>query len=402
MTAANLTALSRYKQTLNVMGPIAKKLAKMVKLSNNRYINKHGDAYNRMAKRETMTHAQLNKLRTQAFNKNPKHLVKYAIPYVGPDRPNNALMKKLKLKNSNIFRAGRNWNGYTTTAQKKVYYNKNGELYYIRLNGVKHKLTAALQPEYVVDPDSRNLRQLKRLAGQVNPNFPRSAIPPASPPPRRSSPNLLENIMTQIYTGGRGANVNATRYTNLEKNVLAKRLSGSINYFKQQRNTKKAEAAQHREALRAPGLTNAQKQQLRNRAAAANERVGYFDDAVLSYTRGLRAVKPLTGVVTPRARAMPNTPNRYTPAGANVTENLAYANLVRPHLVVKTPGIGTIYLNPNTFRGLVKNSARVNVAPANVRNWLRMARRNFPNEKLFRHPLAPKNVTASHIRFSRA
>jgi hypothetical protein len=30
-----------------------------------------------------------------------------------------------------------------------------------------------------------------------------------------------------------------------------------------------------------------------------------------------------------------------------------------------------------------------------------MARRNFPNEALFRHPLAAKNVTASQIRFSK-
>ena len=49
----------------------------------------------------------------------------------------------------------------------------------------------------------------------------------------------------------------------------------------------------------------------------------------------------------------------------------------------------------------MKNASRVIIAPANVRNWLRMARRNFPNEPLFRHPLAPKNVTASHIRFSK-
>jgi hypothetical protein len=98
---------------------------------------------------------------------------------------------------------------------------------------------------------------------------------------------------------------------------------------------------------------------------------------------------------------MPNTPNRYTPAPANVTNNAVFANLNRPHLVVKTPGVGTIYLNPNSFAGYMKNASRVIIAPANVRNWLRMARRNFPNEPLFRHPLAPKNVTARHIRISR-
>jgi hypothetical protein len=219
---------------------------------------------------------------------------------------------------------------------------------------------------------------------------------------RRSSPQLLENMMNRIYNGGRGSNINASMYTNAERNALARRLGVAVAHLKQMRNTKKAEAAKHRENLRANGLSNANKQSLRNRAAAANERVGYYNDAVRAYSRGLRAVKPLTGAVTPRARAMPATPNRYTPAPANVENNAIYMPLNRPHLVVKTPGAGTIYLNPNTFTGYLKNSARVNLPVANVRNWLRMARRDFPNEALFRHPLAAKNVTASHIRFSRA
>jgi hypothetical protein len=91
----------------------------------------------------------------------------------------------------------------------------------------------------------------------------------------------------------------------------------------------------------------------------------------------------------------------HTPAPDNVNVNAIYIPLIRPHLVVKTPGAGTIYLKPNTFTGFMRNAGRVNIAPANVRNWLRMARRNFPNEALFRHPLAAKNVTARHIRFSK-
>jgi len=218
---------------------------------------------------------------------------------------------------------------------------------------------------------------------------------------RRSSPELLANMMNQIYIGGRDRNINAGRYTNAEKNVLARRITLLIKLFKRERDAKKMEAMQHRAILQAPGLTNTQKQTHRNQAAAANERVGYYDDSVRAYTRGLRAVKPLTGAVTPRARAIPATPNRYTPAPANVENNAIYMPLNRPHLVVKTPGAGTIYLNPNTLTGFLKNSARVTVAPANLRDWLRMARRDFPNEALFRHPLAAKNVTASHIRFSR-
>jgi hypothetical protein len=275
-------------------------------------------------------------------------------------------------------------------------------LYFLALNGRKNSVILAPNA-YRIEGGSRNMRQTKRLIGMSHANYPRNAIPPASPEVRRSSPELLANMMNQIYVGGRGGNVNAGRYTNAEKNVLARRLTGSIDYFKRQRDAKKEEAARAREMIRTSvWFTNAEKQFHRNKATAANERVGYYDDAVRAYTRGLRAVKPLTGAVTPRARAMPNTPNRATPAPANVNVNAIYMPLNKPHLVVKTPGAGTIYLNPNTFTGFMKNAGRVTIAPANVRNWLRMARRDFPNEALFRHPLAAKNVTASQIRFSRA
>lgn len=381
---------------------VAKKLAKFLKLSNTEYISKNGELYNNRARVKWGVSAhRYNTAATQAFNTNPKFLKKSAIPYVGRNRPNEALKKKHKLKNSTVFRIGKTLSGSNTGVQKKVYFNKYGHLFYLTLNGRKNWVTQAPNAYRIMG--GSNMRQLKRLIGMSHANYPRTAIPPATPEARRSSPALLENMMNQIYSGGRGRNVNAGRYTNAEKNVLARRLTGSIDYFKQQRNKKKADAAGEREILRtSTWFTNAEKQFHRNQAAAANERVGYFDDAVRAYTRGLRAVKPLTGAVTPRARAMAATPNRSTPAPANVTENVIYMPLNKPHLVVKTPGAGTIYLNPNTFTGYLKNSARVNLPVANVRNWLRTARRNFPNEPLFRHPLAAKNVTASHIRFSRA
>ena len=414
LTLANWTALDKYRNTLTYLrsreraeAALAKKLSKFLKLSNNEYIDKNGLLYNSKATvKSTLQHQEYNNAAVRAFNKSPKFLQKGVIPYINAHRPNQHLMTKLKLKNSTLLQQGKTYYGLNTGVYKKVYFNKNGDLYYISLNGRKHKVDDPVtRTYYSLHGKPNELRKLKRLVGRARPNYPRGAIPPDSPPPvlpRRTSPELLENMMNQIYNGGRGSNINARRYTNVERNVLARRLGESLAYFKQQRNTKKAEAAQHRATLRAPGLTNAQKQTHRNRAAAANERVGYYDDAVRAYTRGLRSVKPLTGAVTPRARAMPNTPNRATPAPANVNVNAIYMPLNKPHLVVKTPGAGTIYLNPNTFTGFMKNAGRVNIAPANVRNWLRMARRDFPNEALFRHPLAAKNVTARHIRFSRA
>ena len=420
MTNANWRALGQYKNTLNyraragraaapaaaaatrAAAALAKRLSKMLKIGNNEYINKYGTLYNGQARMKTgLGYEIFNNAKVRAFNKDPKFLQRYSIPYVSNGRPNQNLMAKLKLKNTTLLRAGKAFDGQNIRAFKKIYFNKKGDLYYIRLNGKKHKVDATGTHGHYAITNAKNVRSLKRAIGLILPNYPLSAIPPASPAPRRSSPELLNNMLNQIYVGGRGSNINAGRYTNAEKNVLVKRLSDSIRYFKEHRNAKKEEAIAERTIARNPSVSTSLRSEARAKAAAANERVMYYDDAVLSYTRGLRAVKPLTGVVTPRARAMPNTPNRFTPAPANVTENMAYANLNRPHLVVKTPGVGIIYLSPNTFRGLVKNSARVNIAPGNVRNWLRMARRNFPDERLFRHPLAPKNVTASHIRFSR-
>jgi len=380
---------------------LAKRLSTMLKLSNTEYINKYGSVYNSQAKMKLgLSFKNYNNAKTRAFNKDPKFLQRYSIPYVSKGRPNQNLMAKLKLKNTTLL----SYNGHNNIGvpvPKKIYFSKQGNLYYIRLNVKKHRIDDLSTHTHYAVRNAKEMRRLKRLVGMVQMSYPRGAIPPASPEPRRSSPELLANMMNQIYMGGRGANVNAGRYTTVERGVLAKRLGVSIAYFKQQRNAKKLEATQRRTSLQASGISNAMKQQLRNQAAAANERVGYYDDAVRAYTRGLRAVKPLTGAVTPRARAMPATPNRATPAPANVNVNAIYMPLNRPHLVVKTPGAGTIYLNPNTFTGFMKNAGRVTIAPANVRNWLRTARREFPNEPLFRHPLAAKNVTANHIRFSR-
>jgi hypothetical protein len=354
---------------------LAKNLAKMMKLSNTEYISKNGGVYNNQARIRTgVSPRRYNNARTSAFNKDPQFLQKSVIPYIGRNRPNEAFMKKRKLKNSTVLRNGKRWNGEHTGVHKKIYFNRYGHLSYLTLNGRKIEVVKLQNPNYYIRNGSINLRQLKRLIGMSTANYPRGAIPPATPEVRRTSPELLANMMNQIYVGGRGGNVNAGRYTNAERNVLTRRLTESIDYFKRQRDSRKSDTIIIRAGLQAPSLTNALRETLRKQLAVATERFGYFDDAIRAYTRGLRAVKPLTGAVTPRARAMPNTPNRYTPAPANVENNAIYMPLNRPHLVVKVPGAGTIYLNPNTFTGYLRNSARVTVAPANVRNWLRTAR----------------------------
>jgi hypothetical protein len=384
-------------------GGVSKKVAKYMKIDENKYISRYGDLYNKKGKRRFNSISDVNAHKRQVYTRDPKYLFKPAIPFIKNE--NFApFLKKLKLKNGKVEIQARNF----PTWRSRVFYNKNGELHYVTLNGRKNKATSTLS--YYMKMNPKIERSVKRSIGRrMNTNYPRGAIPPNSPnapvPERapRNSPTLLENMMNRIYIGGRGANINASVYTTAERDKLIRRLTSSIQYFKSQRDIKKGEASNARVVIRATALPETVRARARTVANAANERVGYFDDAVRAYTRGLRALKPLSGVVTPRARAMPATPNRFTPAPASENTNAIYMPLEHPHLVVKIPGVRQIYLNPNTFRGLVKNSARVNIPEANVRNWLRTARRNFPDETLFRHPLASsKNVTASHIRFSRS
>ena len=93
MANANWHALDRYKQTLNYSEPLRKKLAKFLKLSNTEYISKNGELYNNRARvKWGVSPQRYNQAATYAFNKDPKFLKKSAIPFVGRNRPNDALM----------------------------------------------------------------------------------------------------------------------------------------------------------------------------------------------------------------------------------------------------------------------------------------------------------------------
>lgn len=206
---------------------------------------------------------------------------------------------------------------------------------------------------------------------------------------RHTSPALMNMLMNRIFGGGRGANVNVSNLSVTEKVRLAHRIRGQIQAAIQARNNKQREA------------NNARARRDTQAAAAAMERVGFYDDYARAMFRGLRAVEPLSGQVkNPRITAA--TPNRYTPGGPGEENVVLMGELEKPHIVIKVPGTQTLYLNPNSLIGMIKNGTGANIAPRNLRDWLRMARRNFPNEPLFRHYISRnKNVSARHIRFSR-
>lgn len=380
--------------------PPHKKVAKMMRIGN-KWISKSGTIYRKSGEVHTYglsgQFKHVINTRREAYTRDPKYLYKSVVPFLR--RENRNAGTKLKLTKAPYSLHPNN----EPNLLAQVFYNKNGHLYYVTMNNRKVKVTNASWPFRIYNMSV--YRRTQRTIGTLDNRYPRSAIPPVTPPRERearSSPVLVNNMMNQIYEGGRGSNINATRYTPTEREILIRRLSRSIQYFKERRDEKKTEAAHERKKASNRRIAVSTREKRLKAASAANERVGYYDDAVRAYTRGLRALKPLTGNVPASVRRMRATPNRSTPAPASEDFNAIYMPLEKPHLVVKTPGVGAIYLNPNSFRGLVKNAARVNIPEANVRDWLRMARRNFPNEPLFRHPIATsKNVTASHIRFSR-
>jgi hypothetical protein len=199
----------------------------------------------------------------------------------------------------------------------------------------------------------------------------------------------MNMMINRIFVGGRGTSINVSNLSNSEKVRLARRFKEQIQGALQLRTNKQREA----NAARARRNMTA--------AAAAMERVGFYDDYVRAMTRGLRAVEPLSGrVKSPRITVA--TTNRYTPGGPGEENVVLMSELEKPHVVIKVPGTQTLYLNPNSLIGLIKNSTGANIAPGNLRDWLRMARRNFPNEPLFRHYISRnKNVSARHIRFSK-
>ena len=132
---------------------LARRLAGMLKLGNNEYINTNGRVHNGQGfLKMTSTYVTNNNARTRAFNKNPMFLKRYTIPYVGPNRPNMNLTRRLGLKNSTINHEGVNYRRQLTGVKKTVYYDpRNGELYFISLNGRKHRVNnVETNPQFMI------------------------------------------------------------------------------------------------------------------------------------------------------------------------------------------------------------------------------------------------------------
>lgn len=356
--------------------PPHRKLTRMFQLGN-KWIAKGGAVYKRNGRLYDFGNFSARKIRNvlaNVYRQNPSHLSKSAIPYLNPTNDPAPARLRLRRPTWAVHASG------DPLFKAQLHFDRYGKLYYVTLNGRKVNIRKASGPLRV--PSENRYQMIQREVARRATNFPRLTT-------NRPSHVLVDNMLNQIYRGGRGQNVNASRYTATERQVLIEQLKGSIAFFKQKREAKKLEAARATD---------------RSVAAAAIERVGYYDDAVRAYTRGLRALQPLTGQVPNAYRRAAASPNRWSPAPANENFNALYLPLEAPYVSVKTPGVTkTIYLTPFSLRGLIRNAARVNIPEANLPNWLRMARNKFPDEPLFRHPLdSSKNVTPGHIRFTRS
>jgi hypothetical protein len=315
-----------------------------------------------------------------AYARDPKFLYKKALPFKN-EAPAGSKLKPTEVR---MIPAG------SERHEFRLFYNRSGFLHYVRLN---NKPIFAKHPNAGLGKMSQNLyNNMVRRVARENASFPRRAIPPnvAVPAGGRTTAVLMNMMINRIYGGGgRRGHINVSNMTAAEKTRIANHIKSQINSSAQMRNARKRNAV----AARARGNYAA--------AAHANERYGYFNNSVRAMTRGYRALKPLTGLVTGPAGAV--TPNRYSPAPAGTENVIMTGNLESPHIVIKVPGSQTLYLNPNSLLGMIKNGTGANVKNTNLRAWLRMARRNFPNEPLFRHYInRAKNVMPKHIRFSSA
>jgi hypothetical protein len=349
---------------------------------NNRglYMTKTGNVFTKTGTNAGASFNNKLNMAIEAYARDPKFLYKRVLPFKN-EAPAGSKLKPTEVR---MIPSGSERHKF------RLFYNRSGFLHYVRLN---NKPIFAKHTNAGLGKMGQTLyNNMVRRVARENASFPRRAIPANVPVAAggRTTAVLMNMMINRIYGGGgRRGHINVSNMTAAEKTRIANHIKSQINSSAQVRNARKRNAV----AARARGNYAA--------AAHANERYGYFNNSVRAMTRGYRALKPLTGLVTGPTGAA--TPNRYSPAPAGTENVIMTGNLESPHIVIKVPGSQTLYLNPNSLLGMIKNGTGANVKNTNLRAWLRMARRNFPNEPLFRHYInRAKNVMPKHIRFSSA
>lgn len=137
---------------------------------------------------------------------------------------------------------------------------------------------------------------------------------------------------------------------------------------------------------------------LKNRALGANNS---------NPNQSSRARKVLRNLIRlPRVPARPvnNRANNYLNNNkkANNLDPIEQEPLEPNYIIIKHPTRKTITkFNPSSILDLLKMNGSVEVNAANLKNWLRMAKRNFPEENLFKHPIQRNWVKAPNIFWGR-
>ena len=212
-------------------------------------------------------------------------------------------------------------------------------------------------------------------------------------PPPQTLNNLFNRYLEYAHTQAQLQQpiIISSSLNSNTRNALANMMQNEINAATEERNNKKQEA---RNARAAGNI---------NRARQLEERAGYWNSHILRTRTGFRALRPLRANINAsrRARLGPNVVNNSPVPNNNKQDIISMNNLNTPHIIINTPGVKKLRLNPNTVKSLIKEKTGANIANNNLRNWLRIMRENNTNEPLFRHPLSGnRNVTAAHIKYS--
>jgi len=125
--------------------------------------------------------------------------------------------------------------------------------------------------------------------------------------------------------------------------------------------------------------------------------------------RSNRAVKTLRKVTKlPSRTKRPVRTNLNTFMNNNLqaeNKNLfSLENIKQPYLIIKHEGIrDPVRVNPDSLTNQLKHSVGVSLNQRQLRDWLRMAKRNFPDEKLFKNPIIRNRwVTAKNIYWAKS
>jgi hypothetical protein len=117
-----------------------------------------------------------------------------------------------------------------------------------------------------------------------------------------------------------------------------------------------------------------------------------------------RVLRQLTKLPSNVKRPVVNNLNKYLENERNNHIDVVSQDpLEKNYLIIDVGNARTrLRLNPESLQGFLAANGKVGVEKNNLRNWLRMAKRNFKDENLFKHPILRNRwVRAGNIKWAK-